>query len=153
MGQYVPYDESESKFLNNFFCHFCIGDEPYKINLPAEGHYRGLLTDCWNRTQFEHCKESGIFNDDEDLQRYCENKSDKRLNQTPAEFYAEVDQTIIEVGMTIELVAQTINAYLHERRGKIGDMACEIQNKLESFLLPIYIALRKKGYNKADLWS
>ncbi len=139
MGQYVPFDETELVGLNNFLAHFPVGDDPYPYHLP-EGFYRSIsLSD-----EFRHKKYLEVVGNPSNI-------SDKRLNQTQHEFYTEVDATIREIEMDELEIRKTINIFIHDSRLEdCSDTEGLIKN-LDGFLAPIYIALRKKGYNRGDL--
>ena len=147
MGQYVPFTQNELLFLNNFFCHFPIGNDPYPNRYP-NGMYRTAHEGDWNMKMLEIVQKFPFQSEDTRC-RYCESKSDKYLGQTPAEFYTEVDRTVEELGMSVSVVSRTINAYHHNQR----DVGKEGAKHLDEFLAPIYAALRNNGYNKADLWG
>ena len=148
MGQYVPYDPSEipGGSLNNFFCHFP-ANGPYERTMP-EGYYRSLLKDggAWDVSLREFLEEDSIY-------EVTHDRSEKRLDQIPAEFYAEIDRMIVEVGLTVEAVARVINIYLHHRDLVSREVSLQMNTALDAFLLPIYIALRNKGYSRQDLWG
>lgn len=145
MGQYVPFDSAELSLLNNFFCHFPIGNDPYPNRKP-NGFYRTAHGEHWN-TKILELVRGFPFQSKDSLHRYCEGKSDKYLAGTFAEFYAEVDRTVEELGMFMVVVSRTINVYEHNQR----EAGPEGARHLDEFLAPIYVALRNKGYNKADL--
>jgi hypothetical protein len=138
MAEHVPFDEEELLFLNNCWCHFILGE---KATIP-QGPYRTHHEDDWD---IPMCTSIRCFEQDI-IDYYHQECSDKKLGQTPAEFYAELDKTIVEVGLSVDLVAETISAYLVER--KTNHSA-----KIEPFLAPIYKAFRLKGYNRLDLWG
>lgn len=147
MGKYVPLEAEELRFLNNFFCHFPIGNDPYP-NCKPKGFYRTAHEGHWNTKILELVREFP-FQSKDSLHRYCEGKSDKYLDGTFAEFYAEVDRTVEELGMPMAIVSRTVNAYEHNQR----EGSPEGTRRLDEFLAPIYAALRIKGYNKDDLWG
>lgn len=158
MGQHVPFNDEELAFLNNFFCHFRWGDTPYEMAFP-EGLYRANLHDVWDKTFLENATEFFTKHSppdflDKSLERLITERSDLILSQTPQQFFAVVEETIREVGLTAEEVARTINTYLHERE-KIPipdfEQSFVFHHRLDDFLAPIYLALRKKGYNRVDL--
>jgi len=151
MGQYIPFDSAELPFLNNFFAHFPVGNDPYPAAIP-EGLYRmtGHLASFWGKTYKESMIESGLS--ESELQDYYSDRSDKRLNQTPEQFYAEVDRTVQELGMDMTLIQKTINIFLHDSRVESCENSLELSKILDEFLAPVYVALRNRGYNKADLW-
>lgn len=145
MGQYVPFDQSELSLLNNFFCHFPVGNEPYKNPRP-QGMYRTAHAKNWNKMTRELLAEQPI----EDVQRDYLQKSDKFLDQSAAEFYAEIDRTVMELGVSMDVISKAINIYHHNQCGEIGE---ESGRHMDDLLRPIYRALRQKGYNKPELWG
>lgn len=153
MGQYVSYDNEELLNLNNFFAHFPFGDSPYEQVFPL-GLYRNNLQDHWNITAFEFLQGMREFASDETVRGYLAQRSDKRLAQTPAQFYAEVDTVVKHLGMSLEDVTRKINVYLHDRDQLSFNQrndAMKLHFDLCEYLTPIYIALRKSGYNPQDL--
>ena len=145
MGQYIPFDQSELSLLNNFFCHFPIGNDPYKNPRP-QGMYRTASAKNWNRTTREFLAEQPA----EEVQRDYFGKSDKYLDQSVAEFYAEVDRTVEELGISMFVISKKINKYLYTQRGEEGE---ERGKRVDELLGPIYAALRNKGYNRPELYG
>lgn len=152
MGQHVPFNETElQEDLNNFFCHFHIGNDPYPTDQP-EGFYRnvGRGGKFAGRTYRDFVAEfSGLSG--KDLEEYFVDRSDKRLSQTPEQFYAEIDRTIREVGIDMEKLQREINVYTHDRSLDNWKNDKKMFENLCKLLMPIYIALRRKGYNREDL--
>ncbi len=151
VGQYVPFDESELQFLNNFLGHFAIGNDPHPSHSPdgfsrTNFHSLGL----WNESYRDSLVNLGLS--ESQIRDGYSDRSDKRLNQTHEQFYAEIDRTTQELGMDLALVQRTINIYLYESRRKDCVVPRELSRSLDQFLAPIYKALRLKGYNKSDLW-
>lgn len=146
MGQYVPYDPLElhygyNGFLNNFFLRFFIGDVPYSRDPEIiEGNFRRAARWLGDRT-FGAGQERN------------EERSDKLYDQTGLQLIEEIDQTIRELGYTVEMVGMVINTYLHVREHASNEAYWKMTKIIDTFLLPIYIALRNKGYNKQDLWG
>ncbi len=82
--------------------------------------------------------------------------SDKYLDQTPAEFYREVDSTVTELGLDSSLIATKIKNYLAIPSKLKPRNADELSTHKEAraltdYIVIIYIVLRKKGYNSFDL--
>lgn len=149
MADYVPFsiDECASPpFLNNFFCHFPFGKTPYETTYP-EGFYRGILAEHMHETPGEFTKDAYEYG------TYDDERSDKKLNQTYAMFWEEVDSAVVEVGLSLEDVSRVINIYLHGRNVVDRNVAVQMHKAVDSFLFPIYENLRERGYNKQDLWS
>jgi hypothetical protein len=157
MGKYVPYEASELpliqkvQFLNCFFRHFRFMERP-------KGTPASIFLDGWSRMQHQDqwsvSRRTGISNypfSYPSLAEYCDRLSRKYLDQTPAEFYEETDAVVEKLGISPEDVVKRINAFLSE-----GDVSEEESWRLiverDTFLLPIYIALREAGYNKEDLY-
>ena len=68
------------------------------------------------------------------------------MTDTHVKFFAVVDSTVTEVGLTMDEVTAKI---IETKR--IGTLeACSLRDK---YLEPIYIALRRKGYNIIELWG
>lgn len=149
MGQHVPFDSKELHSLNSFLHQFIRGSVPYDTVQPG-GLYRDALHPWWGTKEIAFLKEAARFSGAQ-LRMYCERKSERRLQQTHAEFFAEIDRTIIEVGLTVEEVAEKINIYLYFQYQVNRATAHVLNEKLDEFLAPVYIALRNKGYNRADL--
>ncbi len=142
MGQYVPYDPSEipGGFLNNFFLRFLIGDKPYPRDPEIhEGNFRQYARRLGDRT-FGSNVRSAIY-------------GGKLSSQTGLGFIDDVDCAIAESGLTVEEVGRVINTYLHDRSGADTETYQRLSRLLNTFLLPIYIALRNKGYDAHDLWG
>lgn len=146
MGQYIKFDPSELVFLNSFFLNFRCGNEPHETDHP-EGICRYAFDKWYEMKEIDFLACLYV----EELRQYCAKRSEKRLNQTFAEFFGEIDRTIVEVGMTVEDVAKEINVYRYECGRKFCGNTPELAGKIYKFLAPIYTALRNKGYNPADL--
>jgi hypothetical protein len=159
MGKYVPYEASELpliqkvQFLNCFFRHFRFMERP-------KGTPASIFLDGWSRMQHQDqwsvSRRTGISNypfSYPSLAECCADRSDKRLDQTPRQFYAEVDGVVESLGISAEEIAKRINAVLMQRHDVSIEELRRLTAELDTFLLPIYIALREAGYNKADLWN
>ncbi len=144
MGAYVPYDESQEGFLNNFHERFPLGESL----MPKEGLARFVIHrenswDIINRTRF-----GNIFKKNKslgDVHEFCFRFSDKFLDQTPREFFTEVDKTALECRLSVESITERI----------VLARGTDLQTYLarDDYLRPVYIALRMKGYNKKELWG
>jgi hypothetical protein len=75
--------------------------------------------------------------------------SEKRLAQTGKEFYEEIDRTVAELGISAKELASTVNRF------QFGEKTTEerekLAEKLLELLIPVYAALREKGYSRHDL--
>ena len=130
--------------MNNFYMHFPVGNVPYdarKNRVDPEGDHRRAIRELggWNITY-------------QSLLRADPKKSTKRLGQTGAEFYREVDQTVQELGISMARVSEAINRFFWDKKDTDAEMQKLYQVLWETHL-PIYIALRKKGYVQNDLKS
>ena len=132
MGQHVPYDPAKETFLNNFHVRFPSDRLPAHL----EGLSRGTARNYWNETYRSVLQ---IMLEKVDFAKYCAVRSDLYLDQTPEQFFEVVDRTVLEVGLSLESIAEKIN---------IG-----VDKELHDYLRPIYVALRQKGYNQAELWA
>lgn len=153
MGAYVPYDPETEVFLNNFFTRFPLNDGSDFSN----GIYRTCLADCWDvpirtklRSVYLEVKFSGSLED------YCAKHSDKYLAQTPREFFAELDSTVVEVGLSLEAIAAKIHSYQAASKHLFESpearrLVEQASEELNSYLTPVYVALREKGYNRKEL--
>lgn len=146
MGQYTPLNDEDGGMLNNFFCHFCFD----KKHLMPDGFYRTISAKHWNTTFRDYMK-GQIDHFVDKLEGYFSSRSDKILDQTPAEFYAEVDRATIEVGCDATVIAEMICDF--KDKSNTREQAIDKYTLLDSYIRPIYMALRKEGYNKVDLWS
>ncbi len=163
MGKYVPYEETEVLSghgvpdLNNFLSHFRFLEKPKETSVCDEyfpdGMYRVFAKDEWDVTYRAQINEILRGASTESFDEYCAGRSDKCLNQTPRQFYAEFDGVVERLGISPDVIAKKINAYLMQRRSIPREESLRLNAKLNIFLLPIYIALREVGYNKKDLWS
>lgn len=163
MGAHVPYDSKEEVYLNNFFTRFPFGEgEVY-----PEGTYRTQGRIHRGETYREFLrKERGEMNQTADqLEGYYSLRSNKYLDQTPEQFITELDSTVAEVGLSLKSIEAKIQAYFR------ANMDLFMANKdlwknqesrmlsqkaildLNEYLMPVYISLRKKGYNYTDLCS
>ncbi len=155
MGAHVPFNSEELNFLNNFYTRFQLGTEPYPQRYP-EGLHRFTMRGCgWDKTTLASLRESlgDGFRDEADLLDYCQAHSDKYLNQTPAEFYAEIDAVMGELGISTEVIARHLNVKVHEQQTRSLDGSGPFVDDLNLPLRPIYQALRERGYNKKELWG
>jgi hypothetical protein len=164
VGKHVPYKASELSlnqgvlFLNNFFCHFSLLNSPEETLVCEEfypdGLYRMLQKDRWDVLSRISIKNFLLKHlSHVALDECCADRSDKRLDQTPRQFYAEVDGVVESLGISAEEIAKRINAVLMQRHDVSIEELRRLTAELDTFLLPIYIALREAGYNKADLWN
>jgi len=153
MNGYEPFTDEEiaplpgetvfrryMRVLNNFHMHFPAGNSPHNYEdepIFSEGYYRFMANEAgWDST-FRELGYNPRF------------QSEKRLNQTPKQFYEEVDRTVEELGMSMTSVSEAVNLMLSRRH--LGIEAGSIADIVWPALYPIYVALRKKGYSKEDL--
>ncbi len=145
MGQHIPLNDEDLGFLNNFFCHFRFGES----QVMPDGLYRTVRASYWHIVQREYMKsEAKMYGGN--LAEYFSSRSDKALDQTPAEFYNEVDRTTIEVGCNVEVIMEMILDF--QKPNNTREQTFEKFDALEKYIRPIYTALRQKGYNRSDLW-
>lgn len=156
------------RVLNNFFTRFFIGNKPYRCLGDPRGH-RGLEDDHWTTIRKDNGE--GIYGDSDETSSWY---TDKFRNQRPCDFYNEIDSIIVQQGLTVEKVAWIINdAYYGAKLSYNGTRKDRVIRKLEHWfpsykklrenrreakwklmfetLLPIYIELRKRGYNTYEL--
>ncbi len=148
MGTYVPYDATKEQSLNNFYLSF-----PYSAE--GQGLVRVASAVFWDITFREVYR--GMCRSEQEFQQCCSEYSNKHLNQTPGQFFAELDSTVIEVGHNLGCIAEKIRAY-----GEVSEhclesdetltMARKLSKELEDYLTPVYVALRLKGYNRKELY-
>jgi hypothetical protein len=142
MSQYIPVSEKDTcTFLNNFFCHFnCPGHELF-----PEGLYRTTSKNFWNTTFNNY---AGRLGQDES---YDELGSEKKINQTPSQFYSEID----EVTNLLQVDTKKVTHLILEMQQfqNIGNNidAEKVYEGLDKHLRPIYLELRNRGYNPEDL--
>lgn len=147
MGTHVPYDASTEQFLNNFYTRF-------PLSVENQGLARMVAVNHWNQVHREVYR--GYCRDGQDFQDFCAKYSDRFLDETPAQFFAELDRTVAEVGLSLEEVSKKIRALeavfelLFESEEKRAE-AERVSQELIDYLTPVYIALRAKGYNSKEL--
>jgi len=130
------YSHAHMRVLNNFFMRFPVGNDPHNTDGDEGLHRRNSKPD-WNVPSIVTYPDQGY--------------SEKKGSQTPAEFFAEVDRTVAELGIEIAEISRRINRWIYE--GKKSDEARErLSKEMWDILIPVYIALRKKGYSRKDLW-
>lgn len=154
MGVHITFDPDELNFLNNFFTRFPLGIEPYLHKYP-EGLYRYTMSGiAWKKTKRVSLKElvGEVFRDEADLLDHCEAYSDKYLDQTPAEFCAEINLVMNELGISVQEITRYLNIKVHEQKIGLPEDTPFVDD-LNLPLRPIYQALRERGYNKKDLWA
>ena len=71
--------------------------------------------------------------------------SELKGNQTPEEFFAEIDKTIAEADFTTEQVAVAGTEFW------VGERTPESFERFAPVLIAVYIRLRQKGYTRRDL--
>jgi hypothetical protein len=93
------------------------------------------------------------FVDEADLLDYCSAHSDKYLDQTPAQFYAEIETVMVDLGISVDEITTYLNVKVHDEKTRDFGGTGMIEDTLNLPLRPIYQALRERGYNKKDLWA
>ena len=152
------------RLFNNFFNLFPLGEKPYPSNESPQGAKRGLEAKNWDVVRKNNG--IGVFGDNDEHANWY---TDKYRNQTPHQFYNEVDQIICECGFTVEKVAEIVNdAYLRCERplwkrkleNRIPPYKRLMQRTREKkwklmfeTLLPVYVELRHRGYSHYELCS
>lgn len=136
MAKYVPYENEERPSLNNFFLHFPRYSPGSRQIVPNS--YRDLAKIRW-RTSYHDFLER---EDPELLQEL--NWSDLFFGQTGEEFYVSVDAVLAELGITHQAIADVIERAESSPNKRDLEM-------IDSFLRPVYIALRLRGYNSGEL--
>lgn len=155
MGIYVPYNPKNEEFLNNFYTRFPVGE-----GSSPEGLYRMLVArylDQTNRIYFQSQIKTS-FKDQKDMDDYCSKYSDLYLDQTPKQFIATLDETVVELGLSIEQIIQnnqrsneaSKDLFVNDEFRAICILA---STNRDNYLRPVYAALRGKGYNKKELWG
>lgn len=134
------------RVMNNFHMHFPIGNIPNDATESAmtpQGFYRAFsLERCWNITRRLLLSQDPSSSDN-DKAKY----SDKRLDQTAEQFYEEIDKTVQEVGIPMKKISEVVNRRMFGESGEV------LYKDMWEVLLPVYRALRKKGYSHGDLVS
>jgi hypothetical protein len=155
MGQHVPYNPEDEAFINNFFCRFPYGEG----SAYPEGTTRFSYAKHWDdvirqsiRNSLERISSKVDFID------YCATRSDLYLDQTPRQFFAELDRTVVELGLSVEAITAKIRTFHSASKSLFNSddsrrVANNASREMNEYLKPVYIALRRKGYNKADLWA
>ncbi len=145
MKQYMPYREGEVAGLENFHLHFIVGSIPFIVGMP-DGLYRTSLREVghWETTFHDRIRQ--IARSEHDYHQYCLERSQQKLAQTPAQFYAAVDWAVAESCIPASRIAMAINALI----GDVENMPCKF-DALTHLLFPVYIILRYQGYVIADL--
>lgn len=151
MGAYVPYDSESEAFLNNFYTRF-----PSGIGNYPQGLERSVYASSWNEPHSSYLRR--MFDSEEEFDDYSSKHSDRYLAETPEVFFRELDATVSEVGLSLEILAEKIRIFSMamehisesvEARA-VSDQASKEMNDC---LTPVYIALRAKGYNRKELWG
>jgi len=125
--------------LNNFYCHFPIATTTAK-GQPFLGLYRQLIEES-NRWDITYRAAYAAPST---------SKSNKRLNQTPRQFYDEIDAVVLMLGISMKDLSETIyNAVLVKPRP--SDPNDPKWKRMWELLFPIYVELRKRGYSPLDL--
>lgn len=158
MGLHIPYDQDTESFLNNFYTCFPFGSGAIFPN----GLRRPRILNNGKEEERNHRE---IYKDvfllqkrsrDENYEEHLEDYSDLFLNQTPRAFFGKIDETVIEVGLTLPEITSEIQILLATYDRLFDNKETEADgvnalNRINDFLTPLYIALRNKGYNAAEL--
>ena len=125
----APFTEAEidvlgSGRLDNFHLYFPDPTDPEKKS------YYGSIYETIGRMETKP--------DPNENTRY----STKKSNMLGKEFLDEIDTTVEEVGLTLEEIMEVMRDW-HDKK-------CSVE-VMQEFLLPIYIALRHKGFSRYDL--
>lgn len=129
-----PYD-----YYNNFLLH--LYDDSKSVHLGQRGIVRTL--DLWN-VQFRNHPEA--------LQKW----SAKKKGLTPAEFYREIDEVVQEVKEDSSIPADhrltdaDLSSLVQKHSGP-GSSPKDLEKLYSSKLSEVFIRLRIRGYNLADL--
>ncbi len=108
--------------FNNFFCHF------YS---PPNG-YRD--TEDTKRLRSKFPKLLGQLGGEE-LEKV-----------TLAQFYKDLDEVVVECGMTLEFVRKVIDSWRSKTNEETGEAAFKL-------FAPIFKKMRNRGYSHDDLWG
>lgn len=134
------------RILGNFQNKFPLGNKP----TDPTGH--DLTADGIDRTRARRFIKNWLVSHKESIlyegPHAKRGRSEKWLEQNPAEFYGEIDRTVSELEISMEKLAETVNRFVFLSREKDPEPLYE---ELLEILLPVYIALRKKGYSRRDL--
>jgi hypothetical protein len=123
------YANAVRRVMNNFYMYFS----------PDGVYRRELRGQCWNITWIAYLLQ------DKDAEGLTQPYSHKRLHQTGEEFIAEMDRTVEELGKSKDITEAIRRFYSKESDRE------QLYKGLWDSLLPVYIALRKKGYSARDL--
>lgn len=144
------YRSATMRILGNFHAHFPIGNYPNRPggNGKEEKEWRSL----GNRRHFSKTEKNW------DIPRNvtCPKKqkpvtcSELFFNQTPAEFYATLDATIKELGIPMTKFIEARNRAFCTRK-MTEEVWEQYRKEWWKIALPVYVALRGKGYSKCDL--
>jgi hypothetical protein len=143
MGAHVPYDPDTEMFLNNFYTRF-----PSGIGTYPQGLDRATWESDWHKTHREVFRSWDTFTSVEDFDDFCSRLSDRYLDETPEQFFAELDRTVIEVGLSPDIIMEKIQASKNDHLS-----SREESLDRDEYLKPVYIAMRNKGYNKKELFG
>lgn len=145
MGKYIKNSHEDAvTHLNNFFCYFRCS----KIPGYPDGNYRTSFKRSFPSKPLFIEMVRATEDSEEGVAEYCSIRSDKKLNQTWEEFCFEIDTTATEVGIDLDTVSNLIFDYK-----KLTDLiqARKARERLNEYIYPAYLALRRKGYNPIDL--
>jgi hypothetical protein len=132
-------------YLWNFWCNFD-GEERRSYYKQLYDQLKKDGVPMWDSTHKDH---SERIKDEELRQREIKLHSPLFLLQTPREFYITLDKAVEEAGISVEVLKINIDRCIE--RKFVGTPAEEKEAFFRDILLPIYIAMREKGYNHHEL--
>ena len=138
------YSDAFGRVMNNFHMHFPVGNYPHdhtKHSMTPEGEYRSTVKNLggWDITYQARWGDK------------AKNKKEKRINMTGAEFYREIDRTVEKLGIPMTRVSEAINRLFWDNPDHDYKKCEELFKILWKTLLPVFIALRKKGFKQSEL--
>gem|GEM_PF-1260725 len=141
------YQGITMRVLGNFHSNFPVGDYPNKPGGDEAKEYQAIgrrreLTASFGAFNTPHIVRDPKLSE-------SSNHSKLFINQTASEFFATLDAAV-EEHISMTQFVETINrAFFTERR---TDRAREYHHQQYwETALPIYLALRNKGYSRSDL--
>lgn len=123
------------------------------------GGYLRILTKrigCYNLTQAQvlvRTSRHNLSKQQIEQERKRMQYSQMFFGQTWQQFFAVVDQVIIERGLTLKSFVRLNKRLMNAgtRHSTVDDLT-DAQFELYHASYPIYLALKRKGYFQADLW-
>lgn len=133
------YDVAFFRILNNFHLNFPYGNRPYPCNGPL-GPYREAF-----KIVGEDLMDMTFLQNWEGFLRQSPH-SGHYFRTTPRKYYAELDVVAAQTGKPVEHIAELLNImFVGGRRDE------KMWKALFEVLIPIYVEMRKRGYNIHDL--